>query len=324
MWAARAGQATLAREARSGDPVRVPNLCNLDGRVVPEADARVPVLDRGFLFGDSVYEVVRTVGHVPFAWTEHWARLAASADAIRMELDRDEATIARRVAATLAAADHGDSYVRIVVTRGVGDAPNIDLAHAPGPQCWILLVRPLAATSGAPARLHVVERLRTDRRALDPAAKSGNYLNNVLALAEAKAAGATDCVMCNADGFVTEASTSNVFARLDGTWCTPPLRAGILAGVTRSLLLEFLPQHGERVEQRDLTAAQLRAADEIFLSSTLRDLAPVTHLDGRALHGGGAGPVATRLLPSFRELAAARARAFAPAWQALVGDAHAR
>jgi branched-chain amino acid aminotransferase len=297
----------------------MPNLCNLDGRVVPEADAHVPVLDRGFLFGDSVYEVVRTLGDVPFAWSEHWQRLVASAAAIRMELDLDERTVARRVAATLAAAAHGDSYVRLVVTRGTGTAPNIDLGHAPGPQRWVLLVRPLVTAPGAPARLHVVERLRVDRRALDPATKSGNYLNNVLALAEAKAAGATDCVMCNADGFVTEASTANVFARIAGSWRTPPLRAGILAGITRSLLLAFLPEHGERVEERDFTADELRGADEVFLSSTLRDLAPVTHVDGRALHGGAPGPVATRLLPVFRELAAARVRAFTPAWRALTG-----
>jgi branched-chain amino acid aminotransferase len=295
----------------------MPNLCNLDGRVMPEADARVPVLDRGFLFGDSIYEVVRTLGDVPFAWSEHWARLQASAAAVRLELDLDEATVARRVAATLAAAAHGDSYVRIVVTRGVGTAPNIDFAYAPGPPSWVLLVRPLAAAPGAPARLQIVERLRNDRRALDPATKSGNYLNNVLGLAEARAAGATDCVMCNAHGFVTEASTANVFAKLHGTWCTPPLGAGILAGITRALLLAWLPEHGERVEERDFTPAELRAADEVFLSSTLRDVAPVTHVDGRALHGGAPGPVATRLLPLFREAAAERVRAFTPRWRAL-------
>ena len=308
---------TLARTTRGRDPVGMANLCNVDGDVVPESEARVPVLDRGFLFGDSVYEVVRTFGTVPLAWPEHWERLAASAEALRMPLDLDQRTVVRRIAATLAAADHGDSYVRVVVTRGTGSAPNIDLACAGGPQRWIVIVRPLGTPSGAPARLQVVERLRVDRRALDPATKSGNYLNNVLALAEAKAAGATDCVMCNADGLVTEASTSNVFARIDGVWCTPPLPAGILAGITRSLLLAFLPQRGERVAERHFTAAELRAADEVFLSSTLRDLSPVTHVDGRPLHGGAAGPVTTALLPPFREFLAARARAHEPAWRAL-------
>jgi branched-chain amino acid aminotransferase len=298
------------------------NLCNVDGAITAEAEARIPVLDRGFLFGDSIYEVVRTEGDVPFAWPEHWARLERSAAAIRMPLDLAEAAVAARVAATLREAGNDASYVRIVVTRGTGDAPNIDLAYANSPPRWVLMVRALAPQSGKPAKVALVERLRNDRRALDPATKSGNYLNNVLGLAEAKAAGATDCLMANADGFVTEASTANVFARIDGVWCTPPLQAGILAGVTRALLLRFLPQCGERVVERDLRSDELRAASELFLSSTLRDLAPVTHLDGRALHGGGAGPVVSALLPRFQEHCAQRLREhYAPAWRRLLGSA---
>jgi branched-chain amino acid aminotransferase len=174
--------------------------------------------------------------------------------------------------------------------------------------------------TGKPARLWIVDRLRNDRRALDPATKSGNYLNNVLGLAEAKARGATDCVMRNAAGFLTEASTSNLFARIDGVWCTPPLDAGILAGVTRAHLLEFLPRHGERVEERPLTAPDLQEAEEMFLSSSLRDIAPVTHLDGRSLHGGHAGPVSMRLSPQFAAFQAQRLeQRYAPAWRRLLG-----
>lgn len=294
------------------------NLCNVDGRIVPEQEARIPVLDRGFLFGDSIYEVVRTVGDVPFGWPEHWARLRQSAAAIRLALDLDEGTIARRVAATIAAANNTASYVRILVTRGTGEAPNIDLAYASGPPCWVVMVRELTPMSGKPSRVAVIRRLRVDRRALDPATKSGNYLNSVLGLAEAKDLGATDCLMCNGDGFVTEASTSNVFARIDGVWCTPPLSAGILAGVTRSLLLSFLPSCGERVSERNLTPADLHAASELFLSSTLRDIAPVTHLDGTALHGGGVGPVVSALLPRFQQWFADRLRQqYEPAWRRL-------
>ena len=297
------------------------NLCNIDGQIFPEAQARIPVLDRGFLFGDSVYEVVRTSAGTPFAWPEHFARLRISAEALRLRLDLGEGELARRVAATVAAADHGDSYVRIIVTRGVGSAPNIDLAYATGPACWVVMVRPLPDLSGKPARLAIIDRLRTDRRALDPATKSGNYLNNVLGLAEAKDRGATDCLMLNAAGHVTEASTSNVFARIDGAWCTPPLSAGILAGVTRALLLDFLPSIGETAHERDLTPADLRAADEVFLSSSLRDVAPVTHLDGRALHGGGPGPASMQLLARFQQHAGRLLRErYAPAWRRLVGD----
>ncbi|MFY9343006.1 MAG: aminotransferase class IV [Planctomycetota bacterium] len=299
------------------------NLCNLDGRIVPEAEARIPVLDRGFLFGDSIYEVVRTAGDVPFGWPEHWSRLVLSAAALRLRLDLDEATVARRVAATLqeaarSDASHRDSYVRIVVTRGAGDAPNIDLAYAKGPPCWLIMVRPLTPIAGKPSRLAVVDRLRNDRRALDPATKSGNYLNSVLALAEAKDQGATDCVMANAAGHVTEASTSNLFARIGGRWCTPPLSAGILAGVTRGLLLSFLPAHGVPVGERDFTVAELRTADAIFLSSTLRDVAPVTHLDGRPLPASEA--VANGLLAQFQQWTTQRLRDHdAPRWRRLTG-----
>ncbi|HEX5050872.1 MAG TPA: aminotransferase class IV [Planctomycetota bacterium] len=298
------------------------NLCNVDGRIVPEADARIPVLDRGFLFGDSCYEVVKTAGEVPFAWPEHFARLRASAASVLLELDLDEATVARRVAATLAAAAHGDSYVRLIVTRGTGEAPNIDLAYAPGPPRWVLIVRPLPAMTGRPARLWLVDRLRNDRRALDPATKSGNYLNNVLGLAEAKARGATDCVMLNHAGFVTEASTANVFARVRGEWVTPPLASGILAGVTRALLLDFLPRCGERVAERDLDAVALHAADELFLSSSLRDISPVTHLDGRALHDGSIGPHCARLMQRFLEHTAhLQSSVYRPAWARLLASA---
>jgi branched-chain amino acid aminotransferase len=276
------------------------NLCNLDGSIFPEEEARIPVLDRGFLFGDSVYEVTRTVGEVPFAWPEHFERLQASAAAIRLDLDLSEAELARRVAATLAAAGHGDSYVRIIVTRGTGTAPNIGFDHAPGPLRWVVLVRPVPRVSGKPAKIAIVQRLRNDRRALDPATKSGNYLNNVLALAEARAQGATDCLMANVDGNITEGATSNFFALVGDTWCTPPLEAGLLAGVTRRLLLEFLPEHGEKVAERNMTPADVRAARELFMSSTLRDISPVTHVDGAAVSGGGVGPRAAGLADAFR------------------------
>ena len=292
------------------------NLCNIDGVISEEAAGRVPVLDRGFLFGDSIYEVVRSHDGVPLTWSEHWERLQASAGALMMELDLDEATVARRVRDTVAAAGHGDSYVRLVVTRGTGDAPNIDLAYANQVPCWVILVRPLELATGKPVRLGLVERLRNDRRALDPAAKSGNYLNNVLGLAEAKARGATDCVMLNGDGEVTEASTSNLFVRLDGVWCTPPLDAGILAGITRGMLLEFLPTAGEQVAERRLTRADLERAEEMFLCSTLRDMSPVTHLDGRAL---GEGPSTTSLLPQFGAFLQQRlTERDGPRWRSLV------
>lgn len=292
------------------------NLCNIDGVITQEADGRIPVSDRGFLFGDAVYEVIRVHDGVPLFWAEHWDRLSASAAGLMMTLDVSEDVVARRVQETVNAADHGDSYVRIVVTRGVGDAPNIDLACANSRQTWVILVRPLMLTSGKPVHLSVVDRLRNDRRALDPAIKSGNYLNNVLGLAEAKSNGATDCVMLNTDGTVTEASTANLFALRRGAWCTPPLDAGILAGITRHALLEFLAAIGQRVSEQTMTREDLLDADELFLCSTLRDIAPVSHLDGRPM---ATASETARLLSMFTEhLARRRVEHDLPRWRALL------
>lgn len=275
------------------------NLCNLDGSILPEADARIPVLDRGFLFGDSIYEVIRTVGGVPFAWPEHLARLRTSAAGIGLQLDLDDRAIMQRATATMAQAANPESYVRIIVTRGTGTAPNIDLAWAPGPPRWAILVRPLPAPSGKPIHLAVIDRRRNDPRALDPAVKSGNYLNNVLGLAEARALGATDCVFLNSRDMVSEASTANLFAVRGGAVQTPPLSAGILAGVTRSLLLHYCRQQGIACAEQDLTVADLRHADELFLSSTLRDVAAVSMLDGAAIGDGQPGPITRRLIEGF-------------------------
>ncbi len=294
------------------------NLCNIDGVITQEPVGRVPVSDRGFLFGDSVYEVIRVHDGTPLFWDEHWSRLSRSAAGLMMALDVDEHVIARRIHETVTAADHGDSYVRVVVTRGVGDAPNIDLAYANSPQTWVILVRPLELAAGKPVHLRIVERVRNDRRALDPAVKSGNYLNNVLALAEARSQGATDCVMLNTDGAVTEASTANLFALRQGAWCTPPLGAGILAGITRRAILDLLAEDGQRVCEHPLTREDLMAADELFLCSTLRDISPVSHLDGRPMNSSSR---TASLSPLFTEhLRRQRTERDMPRWRELLDD----
>lgn len=302
------------------------DLCNIDGRIVAQRDAVVPVMDRGFLFGDSVYEVMRTHHGVPFAWPEHLVRLRASAAGLLLRFDLGDREVLQRVRATLDAAREGaadgEAYVRIIVTRGVGSAPNIDLAYAPGPCACLILVRGVPPPPVRGSRLAIVDRLRVDRRALDPALKSGNYLNSVLGLADAKARGADDCVMLNNAGLVTEASTSNVFAVTGGGVRTPPLSAGILAGVTRGLLLQVCRQQAIRVDESDLTADDLRRADEVFLSSTLRDVQPVAEIDGRRIGDGQAGPVTSKLRTAYTQFAAELMRTrYAPGWRELTGAA---
>jgi branched-chain amino acid aminotransferase len=292
-------------------------VCNVNGKILPEHDATLPVLDRGFLFGDSVYEVMRTRFSVPFAWPEHLARLRASADGIGLRIDLDDHTIMRRVKETLAAAKVEEAYIRIIVTRGTGTAPNIDLDFAPGPSNYLVLVRDLVSTEST-AELALIPRLRTDRRALDPAIKSGNYLNNLLGLAEARAKGATDCLFLNQQGHVTEASTSNFYLVEGETITTPPPNAGLLPGITRGLLFEFCADLHVPLRERDLAVGCLDGADEMFLSSTLRDIVAVTAIDGRPVNDGHPGPLTNRLARQFEEFCGQRTRErYAAAFEAI-------
>ena len=292
----------------------IQNWCNVNGELVLDTEAKVSVLDRGFLFGDSVYEVMRTRRGTPFTWQEHLDRMRRSAAGIGLEVDLPDAEIMRRVLATAAAAraetsPEDELYIRIIVTRGTGTQPNIDLAYAPGPATTVILARELPKVSGLPARIAMIPRLRNDRRALDPAVKSGNYLNNVLGLAEAKAAGATDCLFMNADGHATEASTANFYTVRDGALFTPPHAAGLLPGITRSMLQECAAEAVIEHHESDMTREDILASDEMFLSSTMRDVAPITHVDGKELHeGGAAGPFTVELMERFEAFCDRRIR----------------
>lgn len=298
------------------------DLCNVDGRIVPEADATVPVLDRGFLFGDSVYEVLRTRDGVPFAWREHLARLRGSAAAIALDLDPDDAGLMRPIVATIAASrrgDDGERYVRLIVTRGTGTAPSIDPEAVAGPPRIVVIVRALPADRcGAPTRVALVARVPAPGRQADPAVKSGNYVTNVRGLVEARRRGAAECVFVDGEGFATEASTANLYAVLDGELHTPPVGSGLLAGITRGLLLVCAREAGVVVQERRIRREALLAAQEVFLSGTVRELAPVTHLDDQPVGTGEPGPLTRRLQAAFEAFCAARARADAAALAALV------
>lgn len=303
------------------------NVCSINGVIEPETQARIPVLDRGFLFGDSIYEVIRTHDRVPFGFDAHVARLRASADRLRLELPFSDDELAASVRTTIAAADRRraaepdqpqgtEKYIRIIVSRGTGSMPNIDTACVVTPPNVVIFVRHLpAAPSSAEAgiRACLVQTLRNDRRALDPAIKSGNYLNNILGLMEAKQRGGAEAIFLNGNGQVTEASTSNVGIVKDGRAWTPPLDSGILAGVTRAVLLAAARSRGVAFAERALDLAELRGADEVFLTSTLRGVLAVTQLDGRPIGDGKPGPFTARLQALLvdcvaREIAEVRSR----------------
>jgi branched-chain amino acid aminotransferase len=296
----------------------MPTVVNLDGTILPPGAARISVFDRGFLYGDSVYEVVRTYGGRPFEVAAHLARLRHSAERIGLAPKWDGPRVAAEIARTLEASRGGDApdpeaapwnagerYVRVVMTRGAGEI-GLDPALAVDPVA-LVIVQPLA---GPPRRAWVegvkaaiVGVRRAAPEAIDPSAKTGAHLPNVLAVREARAAGAHEALLLDGRGFVTEGSSSNVFAVRDGRVVTPPLAAGILEGVTRGLVLRLAAQLGVPAEEAPLRPEDLEGADELFLTSTVREVVPVTRLGALAIGSGRPGPLTARLHHAFRRVA---------------------
>jgi branched-chain amino acid aminotransferase len=296
----------------------VPTVVNLDGVLLPPADARVSVFDRGFLYGDSVYEVVRTYAFRPFELGAHLARLRHSAERIGLAPKWDAPRVEREVARTLEASrgddpadpeaapwNAGERYVRVVMTRGAGEI-GLDPALAVDPVA-LVIVQPLAGPprrawiDGVKAAIVGVRRASPD--AVDPSAKTGAHLPHVLAVREARAAGAHEALLLDGRGAVTEGSSSNVFAVREGRVTTPPLAAGILEGVTRGLVLRVAAELGVPAEEAPLFPEDLEGADEVFLTSTVREIVPVTRIGEAAVGSGRPGPVTARLHHAFRRLA---------------------
>jgi branched-chain amino acid aminotransferase len=274
----------------------------INGEFKDPATASIPVLDHGFLFGDSIYEVVRTVGGRLFAVDRHLRRLHASADALGMTLQHDDAWFVRHFQQMQERADWGESYLRVVVTRGIGE-----LELHPGScatQNVVGIGKPLPAwpqesyTRGCKVILANVRR--NPKQATDPAVKSGNYLNNVMAIMEAREQGAVEAIMMNVDGYLTECTTSNVFVVKDGKARTPALKQGLLQGITRGFVFELCARLGLPCEEADLREADLLGADEVFLTSTTRDVMPVALIGEHAVPAPG--PVTTRLMEAFHDV----------------------
>ena len=276
----------------------------VDGVITPTAEARIPVLDRGFLYGDSVYEVFRTYSGVPLFYDEHWARFLNSAALIHLEVKLTKAALTQRIRQTIAATGAADSrtdvYVRYTLTRGAGE---IDLYpdEQLEPSC-VITVKAVpdwgASSYAAGVALAVPPTRRNSADALDPNIKGGNYLNNVLGLLEARALGAEDCLMLDARGFVTEASNSNVFFVVDGQLVSPSQTARNLQGTTKAAVREACAAQGIDTEERELAEEDLLPATECFLTSATREVMPVASIrlsDGREARFPAGGGELTRL-----------------------------
>ena len=285
-------------------------LFNVEGRLVPPEQAFVPVLDRGFLYGDSVYDVVRTYGGRVFELGKHLDRMERTASRIGIALP-PRPKLESELQRTMQAAGNAESYARFIVTRGEGRfglSPHL----AQGESRLIIMVKPLEAPAAEQydrgLRMAVARTRRNPPQALDPALKTGNYLNGILALREAHAAGAEDALMLDIKGQVTEASTSNVFFVKDGVVVTPPLSLGMLEGVTRGLLLDIARAEGVIVREEPHGPEALVGADEVFVTSSVREVMAVTSLDllesgtpdHRVVANGKPGPITRRLHAAYR------------------------
>jgi branched-chain amino acid aminotransferase len=281
------------------------SFASVNGIVTPAAEARVSVLDNGFTYGDSVYEVLRTYGGRAFEPGRHIRRLRRSAARLGFDVPASDAQLLAQADALLARAPGGESYIRIIVTRGVGDCSyNFDRVQGP---TVVMIQKPLPPY---PAR-HYQEGItvaavgvrRNHPRALDPAIKSSNLLNNILAVLEAQSRGAEEPVLLNQEGFLAEGASTNLFLARAGTILTPPLSAGILAGITREVVLGLLPALGIPFREEPLRLDDLLGADEAFLTSTTREVVPVTRVDETPVANGRPGPLTRRVMEAFRAYA---------------------
>jgi branched-chain amino acid aminotransferase len=276
----------------------------IDGAIVDGAQARVPVTDHGFLYGDGVFDAMRAYGRRVFRLDDHMDRLETALKAVHLQVDGGMSRLREIVQATVSAHENADSYVRIIVTRGEGSlGVDPSTCHAPRVICIVDDIKvfpPEALQAGID--LVTVSLRRPPADVLDPRIKSLNYLNNVLAKHEARARGADEALILNHAGLVAEASVANVFAFLGDELLTPPPSDGALAGITRRAVMELAASQGTRVAERSLGRFDLFGAAEVFLTGTGARIVPVRSLDGEVIGTGRCGPRTERLIAALDAL----------------------
>ncbi len=283
----------------------MPTRVNINGRIVSPEEATVSVFDHGFLYGDSVYESFRTYCGGPILVERNFARLESAARTIGLGIPWDRARFAREITATLDAARAGDGdplewMVRIIVTRGVGD-PTPDPSSCQKPTVLIMalpLVPPTPEMYRDGVRI-TFSNLRRDAHVAS--IKTGNLIHQVLGYQEARRKNAYETIFLTAEGHVSDGTRSNVyFVRGNEVW-TPSGAAGIVSGITRSLVLEVAANEGVDVREAQFSLNDIGDANEAFLTSTTKGILPVTVIDGKPVGNGQVGPVTTRLMNGFRE-----------------------
>ena len=276
----------------------------LDGKFVPEADAKVSVFDHGLLYGDGIFEGIRFYNGRVFKLEEHLERLWDSAHSICLEIPIGRSEMTEALLETIRRNGLREGYIRLVVTRGVGNL-GLNPVQCKHPSVFIIATTiALYPKEVYESGLTVVTcaTRRTGAAALNPAVKSLNYLNNVMARIEANLANADEALMLNEAGNVAECTADNVFIVKRGQIFTPPIAAGALRGITRAVVFDIAAELELEITETDITRHDVFVADECFLTGTAAELIPVIKADGRQIGDGKPGSITVRMISRFREL----------------------
>jgi branched-chain amino acid aminotransferase len=275
----------------------------LDGEFVEEQDAKVSVFDHGVLYGDGCFEGIRAYDGYVFKLTEHIDRMFNAARAIELEIPYTKQELGQIVVDTCRKNNIADGYIRLVITRGKGDL-GLSPSKCPKPTVFCIAASiALYPQEFYEKGLKVITSIYRRNKAtiIDPQIKSLNYLNNILARAQADRMGAPEALMLTEDGLVAECTGDNIFIVTGGEIWTPPIHLGILDGVTRSSVIDIAEKKGYTVKEKAFTLFNVYAADECFLTGTAAEIIAVTNLDGRVIGNGVAGEVTLALLDEFQE-----------------------
>ncbi|MBN2168865.1 MAG: branched-chain-amino-acid transaminase [Actinobacteria bacterium] len=275
----------------------------MDGKFVPEDEAKVSVYDHGLLYGDGVFEGIRVYKRRLFMLDEHLKRLFNGAKVIRLEIPILSDDLKERIRETVRINEIDDGYVRLVVTRGRGDlglspfkcgTPNIIIIAS-----TIKIYPDEVYRDGL--KIITVATRRNNPDALSPQIKSLNYLNHILAHFEVVNASADEGLMLNDQGYITECVVDNFFIVMDGKVITPPTNVGALHGITREAVFRLCAEHSIMIEEQNLSLVEAYMSDEAFLTGTAAEIAPITYIDDRPIGDGKPGPVTKRLMEAFKE-----------------------
>lgn len=283
-------------------------IINVDGQLHTSDTAKISVLDRGFLFGDSIYEVTDAQDSHPLFIEEHLDRLWQSAKKIDMILPYTREFIKDQLGKTLERLNVKRAYIRIIVTRGVGD---ISLSpQSSNTFSFVIITKELQANPSwwydKGVEVIIAKTKRTAKDSIDPSIKSGNYLNNVMAHNEAVKQGVFDAIMLNHEGQITEGTTSNIWMVKNDHFITPPIKDGILEGITRKMLLKLLSQKKLKYSESTISESDILTADEVFLTSSTRRILPVVKINNTLIGAAVPGPKTRQLIELYEDFLKSR------------------